>query len=75
MTEEVVASTQAFREQLEEQREALQEVEAALEHGEDAEMMQVGLHRQDRCQKCCNVNNSDIAKNHVDFEYCALSLP
>ena len=43
MTEEDLASTQAFREQLEEQKEALQEVEAALEHGEDAEMMQVGL--------------------------------
>ncbi len=44
MTEGDLASTQAFREQLEEQKEALQEVEAALEHGEDAEMTQVGFH-------------------------------
>ena len=54
MTEGDLASTQAFREQLEEQKEALQEVEAALEHGGDAEMMQVGLHQRDRCQKCRN---------------------
>ena len=34
-------SLQAIREQLKEQREALQEVEAALLHGDDAEMIQV----------------------------------
>ena len=34
-------SLQAIREQLDEQKEALQEVEAALQHGDDAEMIQV----------------------------------
>lgn len=41
MAGETVESLQAIRDQLEEQKEALQEVEAALQHGEDAEMIQV----------------------------------
>lgn len=43
MDDEGVESLQAIREQLEEQKEALQEVEAALQHGDDAEMMQVSI--------------------------------
>ncbi len=43
MVEEGVDSNEAIREQLEEQREALYEVEAALQHGDDVEMMQVSI--------------------------------
>ena len=43
MAEEGVSSILAIREQLQEQRDALQEVDAALQHGDDAEMMQVSL--------------------------------
>lgn len=43
MAEEGVDNIEAIREQLEEQRDALQEVQAALQHGDDAEMMQVSL--------------------------------
>ena len=48
-----VDSAQAIREQLEEQREALHEVEAALQHGDDAEMMQVSIG-----DHICHCNNS-----------------
>ena len=43
MDKESLESLQVIREQLEEQKEALQEVEAALQHGDDAEMMQVSF--------------------------------
>lgn len=63
MSEDGVDSVQAIQEQLQEQRLALQEIEAALEHVEDAELMQVVRSSGNITRSAFNNNFFRIAKH------------